>query len=342
MEIQSNCSLLRRNTFGIEARAAYIFDYDSVDELQAFLAGLHTAGSTTPMLHIGGGSNLLFVNDFNGIVLHSRLHGIEVTADEGDYVYVRVASGTTWDNFVQYAVDSNWYGLENLSLIPGEVGAAAIQNIGAYGVEAKDFILFVDTVDLQTGAIRHFTADECEYGYRTSIFKTTLRGRYAVTHVHFSLRHSFQPNLEYGGIRAALSERGIQEFDVTPQALRQTIIDIRRQKLPDPAVLGNAGSFFTNPIVERSVFESLQKQYPDAPHYDVDATHVKVPAGWMIEQCGWKGRALGHAAVYDRQALVLVNNGDATGSDIAALSAAIQADVHEKFGIDIQPEVNFI
>ena len=342
MKIEENCSLKEHNTFGIEAKARQFVEYDSVEELQAFIRERAARGDTSPLLHIGGGSNLLFLGDFEGTILHSRMHEIHVTADEGDNIYVRVAAGIVWDEWVQYAIDSHWYGLENLSLIPGEVGASAVQNIGAYGAEAKDFIVYVDTVDLQTGDVRHFTAEECHYGYRDSIFKRELRGRYAVTHVHFHLSHGFRPKIEYGGIRQALAERGIDETNLTAEQLRQTIIEIRRAKLPEPSELGNAGSFFTNPIVPRELFEQLSLEYPNMPHYEVDAQRVKIPAGWMIEQCGWKGKTLGKAGVYEKQALVLVNTGGATGTDIAALCERIQADVKTKFGIDIVPEVNFI
>jgi len=342
MIIKDNHSLAEHNTFGIAATAQQFVEYDSVDELQMFVGRRAANGDTSPLLHIGGGSNLLFLNDYHGTILHSAMKDITVTADEGEYVYVRVSAGFTWDEWVQYAVDSYWYGLENLSGIPGEVGASAVQNIGAYGSEAKDFILFVDAVDLETGAIRHFTNEECRYGYRDSIFKNELRGRYAVTHVHFRLTHDFRPRLEYGGIRRAIEARGIEEVNLTAEQLRQIILEIRREKLPDPAVLGNAGSFFKNPIVDRSVFERIQKTYPEAPHYEVDADHVKIPAGWMIEQCGWKGKTLGRAGVYEKQALVLVNRGNATGRDISDLCATIQADVEARFGIRISPEVNFI
>ena len=342
MTIQQNYSLREHNTFGIQTTAARFVEYDTVEELQAYVRQRAEAGDVSPLFHIGGGSNLLLLGDYEGTILHSRISEVTVTADEGEYVYVRVGASIGWDAWVQYAVDSHWYGLENLSLIPGEVGASAVQNIGAYGVEAKDVILFVDTVDLQTGDVRHFTADECRYAYRHSIFKDELRGRYAVTHVHFRLSHQFRPQLEYGGIRHALAGRGIEEVNLTAQQLRSIIIDIRRAKLPDPAVMGNAGSFFTNPIVPRAEWERIQRAYPDVPHYDVDEDRVKIPAGWMIEQCGWKGRTLGKAGVYDRQALVLVNQGGATGQDILQLCKAIQHDVRERFGIDIVPEVNFI
>ena len=338
------CSLRAYNTFGLETTAAQMVEYDSVEELQAFLRERNERGDRTPLLHIGGGSNLLFTRERYDecIFLHSRIRDFKVKADEGDFVYVCIGAGIAWDEWVQYAIDSHWYGLENLSLIPGEVGASAIQNIGAYGTEAKDFILFVDTVDLTTGEVRHFTAEECRYGYRDSIFKHELRGRYAVTHVHFRLSHSFRPRLDYGGIRQALDTRGLSEVDLTPQALRQTIIAIRQAKLPNPAQLGNAGSFFTNPIVAHSEFERIASQYPEVPHYDIDAERVKIPAAWMIEQCGWKGRTLGRAGVYEKQALVLVNLGNASGEDIVRLCETIQHDVQERFGVHIAPEVNFI
>ena len=339
---KDNYSLAGHNTFGIAAKAAHYMEYDSADELQMFVGRRAAQDDDSPLLHIGGGSNLLFLNDYEGTILHSAVNDIKVTAEEGEYIYVRVGAGVVWDDWVQYAVDSNWYGLENLSHIPGEVGASAVQNIGAYGSEAKDFILFVDTVDLQTGAIRHFTNEECRYGYRDSIFKNELCGRYAVTHVHFRLSHQFQPRLDYGGIRKALAERGIDEVNLTAEQLRQIIIEIRNEKLPDPSVLGNAGSFFKNPVVELDVYERIAKDYPDAPHYIVDDEHVKIPAGWMIEQCGWKGKTMGRAGVYEKQALVLVNTGGATGKEISDLCASIQADVEARFGIHIEPEVNFI
>ena len=342
MKIIENCSLKEHNTFGIAASARQLVEYDSVDELQMLVGRRAATEDTTPLLHIGGGSNLLFLGDFDGTILRSAIRDITVTADEGDNVYVRVGAGLSWDEWVQYAVDSSWYGLENLSLIPGEVGASAVQNIGAYGAEAKDFILFVDTVDLLTGAIRHFTAEECRYGYRDSIFKHELRGRYAVTHVHFRLSHSFRPHLDYGGLRQALQQRDIDEVNLTAAQLRQTIIEIRRSKLPEPAVLGNAGSFFMNPVVPRATFERIAAAYPDAPHYDVGADRVKIPAGWMIEACGWKGKALGRAGVYEKQALVLVNRGGATGAEIKQLCEQVQADIEAHFGVWVTPEVNFI
>ncbi|MBO4802132.1 MAG: UDP-N-acetylmuramate dehydrogenase [Bacteroidaceae bacterium] len=342
MTITDHASLLPHNTFGIEATARQLVEYDTVEELQAFIRERSQRHDETPLLHIGGGSNLLFLCDFPGTVLHSRIQDILLMTETEAQILVRVGAGVKWDDFVQYAVDHQWYGLENLSLIPGEVGASAVQNIGAYGAEAKDFILAVEAVDLQTGELRTFQLRECRYGYRDSVFKHELRGRYAVTHVMFSFIRQFQPLLGYGGILRALEEKGIDKEQVTPAQLRQTIIEIRRSKLPEPSELGNAGSFFTNPIVPQEVYERIAVSHPEMPHYEADEGQVKIPAGWLIEQSGWKGRTVGRAGVYEKQALVLVNRGGATGAEIAGLCRAIQTDVQKQFGITITPEVNFI
>lgn len=339
MRTEENYSLLDHNTFGIDARCRCFVEYDTPEEL-AQLVG------QAPLLHIGGGSNLLFLSDYDGTILHSRIRTIEklpTSNTQADEVLLRVGAGIVWDELVAHTIDNHWYGLENLSLIPGEVGASAVQNIGAYGAEAKDFIVNVECMNLQNGERRTFSSQECQYSYRHSIFKTDAqRGRWAVLYVTYRLSTHFTPRLDYGGIRAELQRRDIAIEHLTAEQLRQVIIDIRRTKLPDPKVQGNAGSFFMNPIIPRSQYENLAKLYPNIMHYEVDADHVKIPAGWMIEQCGWKGRALGPAAVHDRQALVLVNRGGAKGSDIVTLCNAVRHDVNEKFGIDIHPEVNFI
>ncbi|WP_418697311.1 UDP-N-acetylmuramate dehydrogenase [Bacteroides sp.] len=322
------------NTFGIEVAAAKFLEYSSEEELGEMIE----AGSVTvPYLHIGAGSNLLFTGDYEGTVLHSRIGGVEVTAENEEKVQVRVGAGVIWDDFVAYCVEQGWYGAENLSLIPGEVGASAVQNIGAYGVEVKDLITSVETVNIQ-GEKRVYQADECDYSYRKSIFKQPAMKSVFVTYVNFCLSKKEYYTLDYGTIRQELEKYPVTDL----KTLRRVIIDIRESKLPDPKVLGNAGSFFMNPIVSRTQFEALQREYPGMPHYDMGGDCVKVPAGWMIEQCGWKGKSLGPAAVHDKQALVLVNLGGATGADIVALSDAVRAAVREKFGIDIHPEVNFI
>ncbi|MCM1107473.1 MAG: UDP-N-acetylmuramate dehydrogenase [Clostridium sp.] len=340
MNILHRHSLLRHNTFGIEATADHFIEYDSVDDLRLTINHIRTHYPDDPLLHIGGGSNLLFLEDFHGVVLHSCIRGIEPIKQEDSYVDICVGAGEVWDEVVDHTLSRGWFGLENLSAIPGEIGASAVQNIGAYGVEAKDFIVRVCCVNLTTGEPRIFEADECHYAYRRSNFKTKWRGQYAVTHVILRLSTTFTPRLEYGGIRTALSAENI----IAPTAtdIRRTIIRLRDSKLPDPARLGNAGSFFVNPVVWRDAYEALTVQYGEVPHYDIDPGRVKIPAGWLIEQCGWKGRALGPAAVHDRQALVLVNRGNATGRDIVALSDAVRTDVKTRFGIDITPEVNFI
>ena len=319
------------NTFAVLAKATQYIEYDSVEDLLQIVPTLQ--GHC--VLHIGGGSNLLFTHDYDGIVLHSRILGYEVVEEDDDSVLVCVGAGVMWDDFVAETLKHGWYGAENLSLIPGEVGASAVQNIGAYGVEAKDLIERVECVDLPSGEQRVFANEECRYAYRQSIFKQELRGRYAVTHVQYRLSKTFVPRLDYGNIRAHL------EGNVTAEVVRDVIIRVRQEKLPDPAVMGNAGSFFVNPVVPREQFEELRRTYPQMPFYEVE-NGVKIPAGWLIEQSGWKGRALGPAAVHDRQALVLVNRGGATGQDILRLSDAICADVKQRFNISIHPEVNVI
>lgn len=322
------------NTFGFNVEAALFVEYGSVEELEKLIA---EGGITSPFLHIGQGSNLLFSKNYEGTILHSCIGGVEVTAEDEEIVAIRVGSGVVWDDFVAYCVEQGWYGTENLSLILGEVGASAVQNIGAYGVEVKDLISSVETINIH-GEKRVYQPDECEYAYRRSIFKKSEMKSVFVTYVNFVLSKKEHYTLDYGTIRQELEKYPAVDL----KTLRRIIIDIRKSKLPDPKVLGNAGSFFMNPIVPRAQFEVLQCRYPSMPHYEVDADRVKLPAGWMIDQCGWKGKALGQAAVHDKQALVLVNLGGATGKDVIALSDAVRTSVHEKFGVDICPEVNFI
>ena len=337
MNIQHNYPLLAHNTFGMDVEASVFVEYESVTELKEIL--LHQLCPEGKWLHIGGGSNLLFTGDFDGMILHSAIKGFEVVSENEDEVLVRAGAGEVWDDFVAYTVEKGWYGAENLSLIPGEVGASAVQNIGAYGVEAKDLIVKVDTLEVETGKERVFGNEECGYAYRESVFKHALKGKYIVTHVTYRLFKKPSYRLDYGNVRAELEKRGCE---LTLENVRRTIIDIRESKLPDPKVQGNAGSFFMNPIVPRPLFEELQGKYPSMPFYEVDAERVKIPAAWMIDQCGWKGKQLGHAGVHNKQALVLVNCGGATGQEIIALSEEIQRSVLDKFGVRISPEVNFI
>ena len=337
MNIQHNYPLLAHNTFGMDVEASVFVEYESVTELKEIL--LHQLCPEGKWLHIGGGSNLLFTGDFDGMILHSAIKGFEVVSENEDEVLVRAGAGEVWDDFVAYTVEKGWYGAENLSLIPGEVGASAVQNIGAYGVEAKDLIVKVDTLEVETGKERVFGNEECGYAYRESVFKHELKGKYIVTSVTYRLSKHPSYRLDYGNVRSELEKRGCE---LTLENVRRTIIDIRESKLPDPKVQGNAGSFFMNPIVPRPLFEELLGKYPSMPSYEVDAERVKIPAAWMIDQCGWKGKRMGNAGVHDKQALVLVNCGGATGQEIIALSEEIQRSVFDKFGVRISPEVNFI
>lgn len=336
MIYKEDYSLLQHNTFGMDVKARRFVEYESEEELQSFLSSVSV---DEPLLHIGGGSNLLFTGDYAGTVLHSAIRGIEVVEQTENDVLVRVGAGEVWDDFVNYAVEKGWGGVENLSLIPGEVGASAVQNIGAYGVEAKDCIALVEAVELRSGQKRVFGNAECAYGYRQSIFKTALKGAYAITYVTYRLSLQPQLSLEYGGISKALEQAGV--LNPTIRNVRQTIIDIRNSKLPDPKVQGNAGSFFMNPVVSEQKYEEIRSLHPDVPAYPQE-NGVKIPAGWMIEKCGWKGKALGRAAVHSKQALVLVNLGGATSSEIEALSSAVCKSVYDTFGVNIHPEVNFI
>ena len=337
MNIQKDYSLLPHNTFGMDVKASLFIEYTSVEELKDILRQYSLQDGT--WLHIGGGSNLLFTGDYPGIILHSAIKGFEVVSEDEEEVIVSAGAGEVWDDFVAYTVERGWYGAENLSLIPGEVGASAVQNIGAYGMEAKDLIVKVETVEVATGEVRVFNNEECGYAYRESVFKHSLKGQYIVTKVSYRLSKTPSFHLDYGNVRAELKKRGCE---LTLSNVRQTIIEIREAKLPDPKIQGNAGSFFMNPIVPRAQFEALMKEYPQMPHYEVDAERVKIPTAWMIDQCGWKGKRLGNAGVHDKQALVLVNVGGATGEEVIRLSEAIQKSVFYKFGISILPEVNFI
>ena len=330
-------SLKGHNTFGIEAKCSRFLEYETIAEAQE-VAGI-LRESHTPYIIIGGGSNLLLTKDYEGIVVRSDVLGIQIADDK-----MTCGSGEVFDEMIEASLMAGLYGLENLSLIPGDVGASAVQNIGAYGVEAKDYIERIEAVEIATGRVMTIPAEDCGYGYRQSKFKQEWKNRYLITHVTYRLSTDFLPHLDYGNIREALRQaHGADDVSaLTAQQLRDAIIGIRQAKLPDPKVMGNAGSFFMNPIVSRERYEQLAAQYPGMPHYEVDKDHVKIPAGWMIDQCGWKGKSLGRAGVHDKQALVLVNLGGATGDEIVRLCQAIQKDVEAKFGIDIHPEVNII
>ena len=327
-----NYSLLAHNTFGVDARCRRFLEYATIEEAQQVAQMLRE--SDLPYIIIGGGSNLLLTRDYEGIVVHSAIKGIK----RHEYMLC-CGSGETWDDVVAYAVNHQLYGAENLSLIPGDVGASAVQNIGAYGAEVQELITEIEAVEIATGEVHHIMQAECNYGYRQSRFKHEWKNKYLITQVTYQFQSVFKPHLDYGNIRMELERQGINP---TSKELRKVIISIREAKLPDPKVTGNAGSFFMNPIVSREKYEQLALLYKDMPHYTVDAEHEKIPAGWMIDQCGWKGRSKGRAGVHDKQALVLVNRGGATGQEIVALYKAIQQDVKKKFGIEIYPEVNVL
>jgi UDP-N-acetylmuramate dehydrogenase len=339
--------LQSRHTFGMDVKTRLWVEYDTVDDLRQLLAAPDEL--PRPWLCIGGGSNLLFGGDYPGTMLHSAIRGYEVTHEDADTVTVKVGAGEVWDDLVAYTLQQGWSGAENLSLIPGEVGASAVQNIGAYGLEAKDLIQEVFTVEVATGQPRVFRVEECAYGYRDSVFKRALKGRYIVTHVSYRLSKIPVYRLDYGNIRAELEKRlGPIPADVSavpnlsPALVRQVIIDIRRAKLPDPKEEGNAGSFFMNPVVDEAVYTRLLGEYPDMPHYPAGPGKVKIPAAWLIDRAGWKGRTVGHAGVHHRQALVLVNRGGATGQEVMHLAEQICQSVKKQFGVEIHPEVNYV
>lgn len=340
------------NTFGIDARCTRLLEFSSVDELRNHWQEIAEARRQGKLLIIGRGSNLLPTGDYDGLVVRSRIMGRTLIAP----YKIEVGSGETVDEIIAWSIAQGLYGMENLSLIPGEVGASAVQNIGAYGVEAKDFIVSLHALDIETGEIVEITNEQCEYGYRQSRFKNDWKNRFIITDVTYQLSTTFTPHLDYGNIRKVLEEKGIscdiKDGQLTAQLLRDTIIDIRNAKLPDYEVEGNAGSFFMNPIVSKEKFDELIAKYPNMPYYPITTPAsslrmvgegaVKLPAGWLIDQCGWKGKTLGRAGVHDKQALVLVNKGGATGEEVVALCRQVQKDVFERFGVEIHPEVNIV
>lgn len=363
-KITIDASLLPYNTFGMDVKAAVFAEYDTVNDLREILndpliGGLMQAEKDKgqlPFWHIGSGSNLLFTGDYPGVVLHCLAKGISmatndnIQADNSDGIcLLKVEAGTLWDDVCAYCTNNGLYGPENLSLIPGEMGAAAVQNIGAYGVEISKLIEEVICWDVEADKEQRFHSDEMEYGYRESRLKHAAdKARFIVTSVILRVQRTRKLHLEYAGIKRALGIENVSESNLaatnspTLQEVRDAVIRIREGKLPDPKVIGNAGSFFKNPVVDNSVFSPIFAQYPDMPHYVIDQNHTKIPAGWMIEQCGWKGKDLGRAGVYEKQSLVLVNRGGAKPEEIVRLCQTIIDDVEKKFGIRIEPEVNLI
>lgn len=353
-----NQSLLQYNTFGIDQKCDELIVFESENDAVVLASELRdnkAAGGR--MLLMGGGSNLLLTRDFDGkVITPESKFDVAVIVEAGTNVpYLKCWAGTTFDDVVDYAVRHGYYGMENLSLIPGQCGASAVQNIGAYGAEIKDFIVEIEAVELASGRVVKLKTADCHYSYRQSRFKNEWKNRYLITYVTYRLSYNFVPKLDYGNIRSKLEEVQIDVAHLTAQQLRETIIEIRQEKLPDPAVTGNAGSFFMNPIIDEDTFRKLKENTPDLRYFMVDAegnsvseadtsrtVRYKIPAGWLIERCGWKGKSLGRAGVHSKQALVLINEGGATGQDIVNLMQAIQHDVKATFGLDIQPEVNVI
>lgn len=333
---QYHHSLRGYNTFGLNVSADELITYDTTDELISILSEIKSKGHR--FLHIGCGSNLLFTKDFDGIVLHSNIKFIDYVSQNTEQIIVRVGSGVVWDDFCAEMAKNNYYGSENLSHIPGEVGAAAVQNIGAYGVEVESIIHEVETIEIATRKSRVFQVQECEYGYRDSIFKNRLQGQYIVTAVVFRLSTKPIVNLDYG----QLQELRSQTTTPSAQEIRQAVIAIRKSKLPEPTELGSAGSFFKNPVISIEFFQNLSSKYSNIPHYVINEEQIKIPAAWLIEQCGWKGKCHGGAAVYDKQPLIIVNKNQATATDIMELAALIQQSVYDKFKINLYPEVNYI
>lgn len=336
MQLQENISLKPYNTFGIDARARYFAAFSNTEEL-AELAGLQPA---TPRMVLGGGSNILLTRDVDGLVMHNRICGIEKVGEDDTYVYVRAGAGENWHQFVLHCIAHGYAGVENLSLIPGSVGASPMQNIGAYGVEIKDVFHQLEAWHLQDGEVHRFGLDDCRFGYRESVFKQKYKGQYVITSVTYRLRKEPLFNTSYGAIREELDAMGVQEL--TLGLVSQAVINIRSSKLPDWKIVGNAGSFFKNPVVPVAQYEALKTQFPNLVAFPIDDNEVKLAAGWLIEQCGWKGVRRGDAGCYPKQALVLVNYGGATGAELYALSGDIIQSVQDKFGVTLEREVNII
>ena len=327
-------SLRGRNSFGVDQRAARLVEFETAEDLRTFFA----AGIPGRWTVLAGGNNILFTEDYDGVLLTPVARQIALLSDDGDEVRLRVEAGVEWDDLVEWAVERGLWGIENLSLIPGKAGSAPVQNIGAYGCEAKDAIRRVEMYCVETGNLLTLDAAHCGFGYRESVFKHDLKGRVIITAIEIRLSHTPRPKLGYGDVEREVEARG----GATLRNIREAICSIRRAKLPDPAVLGNAGSFFKNPVVGAAAAERLLAEYPDMPHYPAPEGRVKLAAGWLIDRAGMKGRRKGAVGVHERQALVLVNHGGATGGEVIAFAHEVQERVREKFGIEIDTEVNIL
>ncbi|MDG1849011.1 MAG: UDP-N-acetylmuramate dehydrogenase [Flavobacteriales bacterium] len=334
MQIHKNHPLKDYNTFGVEAKADFFVDVKSISDLKNILSD--SKFKSLPKLLLGGGSNILLCSDFKGLAIHIDLRGI---VDLGNGL-ISVQAGENWHDFVMWSLDQDFNGIENLSLIPGNVGAAPMQNIGAYGVELKEVFVELEAYHIASGDIHIFSKEACYFGYRESIFKNTHQGKYIIVSVTLQLQTNGAVNYSYGAISDVLSQKGIE--NPTPKQVSEAIISIRQSKLPDPNEIGNSGSFFKNPVISNSDFERIKKQSADVPFYPSSDGQVKIPAAWLIEKAGWKGKRVGNYGVHEKQALVLVNYGGAKGEDIYKLAQEIQSSVKEKFGVYLQMEVNII
>ena len=336
MQVQQNYSLKKYNTFSIDAIAKYFASFHSEEELKETL---ENKKSETPLI-LGGGSNILFTKNYNGIVLKNEIDGVSAVHEDEEFVYLKAGAGVKWHGFVMYCVNQNLGGVENLSLIPGNVGASPMQNIGAYGVEIKDSFYQLEALHLREKFTRKFSAKECGFGYRESVFKKKYKDQFAILNVTYRLRKNPVFNISYGAIESELQNMNVK--DVSVKAISDAVIRIRTSKLPDPSIIGNAGSFFKNPIITETDLEELQQYHLTIPFYKTDEQNFKIPAGWLIEQCGWKGFRKGDAGCYEKQALVLVNYGKATGKQIYNLSEEIKLSVEAKFHIQLEREVNIL
>lgn len=338
MEFKENYSLKNLNTFGINAYCRYFTEFNTIDNVREILE--HQISKTHQKLILGGGSNILFTKDFNGLVLKNNISGIEKIKEDPHHVYIKAGAGVNWHSFVMYCIENDLAGVENLSLIPGNVGASPMQNIGAYGVEVKDVIESVHGIFMDDLSDFSLTNSACQFAYRESIFKHELKNKAIITHVVYRLNKTPKFNTSYGAIEQELDKMGIKDLSI--KAISDAVCNIRKSKLPNPAEIGNAGSFFKNPAVDKTTFEKLKNHFKDIPNYPQADGSIKIAAGWLIEQCGWKGFRKGDYGVHKLQALVLVNYGNAKGEDIYRLSEDILQSVKNKFGITLEREVNII
>lgn len=337
LSVQEHFNIADYNTMGLAAKARYFVSVKSVEELQLVLSDDRFRNTSKFM--IGGGSNVLFIQDYDGLLIHIDIQGREIVKEDEQHVRLSVGAGENWHELVLDCVEKGWGGIENLSLIPGSVGAAPIQNIGAYGVELEEVFESLQAIKVDSGNIQTFSKEECKFGYRDSVFKNELKGKYVITSVKLKLAKQPRVNTSYKALSEKIEEKNIAE--PTIKDVSEAVIEIRQSKLPDPAEIGNTGSFFKNPIIDKEKFNSLQKNYPDIPHY-LAGEAVKIPAAWLIDQCGWKGKRFGDAGVHKMQALVIVNYGNATGEEIWKLAQDIQESVKNKFGVSLTPEVNIV